>query len=361
VFTDFKKTIYIDRLPADSEVQSFEPFASSPQTLEDRDLIVRNPDGTADNMHLFLNQAAALTDAQIIALAQGQTNNGQAGEYDRDAWVFGFQDVPFGNHVATVVTYEPTGRIGVERHLGLFVDSGVGAGFGDLDADGVFENSDLSGSAGSFEEILYSQDAQFNPAADVDGDGRVTNLDLLALGDELANEGADFLTLQAYDSVLVRRGDVDASGTTDGADVAKLHPGLGSSAWIDDLNADGTVDVDDVVTLVDDLLGTSRGDYDLNRDVDGGDFLAWQLGANSGGDRFDQGDANLNGVVDEADLDLWRTGYGFTAGGFAASTAIASAVPEPSTLVLLCCGSLLVGSRRRGLLYGNEFTQFLVY
>ncbi|QDT00803.1 Alpha-amylase precursor [Adhaeretor mobilis] len=356
VFTDFKKTIYIDRLPADSAVVSFQPYESNPAAVEDRDLIVRNPDGTANNMHIFLDKAAALSDAQILALAQGSSNNGQAGQYDRDAWVSGFENVPFGNHVATVVTYEATGNVGIQRHVGLFVDAGIGAGFGDLDADGVYENSDLSGTTnGSFEAVLYSQDTQFNPAADVDGDGRVTNLDLFLLGDELIEGGAGFLTQQAFDGVLVRRGDVNNSGTTDGNDVAELHAGFGGTAWIDDLNADGSVDIDDVATLVDDLVGTSRGDFDLDRDVDGGDFLAWQLGI--GGNRFDQGDANLDGVVDATDLGIWQAEYGFIAAGFGSAIAASSAIPEPSSLVLVSLGLLVVCSSRKKSVRHNQFMQ----
>lgn len=349
IYSDFKKTVYIDRLPPDSQLQSFAPFESNPGATEDRDLIVRNPDGTADNMHMFLNRGAALTDAQIFALTQQPFNNGDAGEYDRDSWVFGFQDLPFGNHVASVVTFEPTGNFGIQRFVGLFVDSGIGAGFGDLDADGTIESSDLSGIGNdSFEDVLYSQDEKFNPAADLDGDGRVTNLDLFELGDELLTGGQlGLLARQAFDGVLVRRGDVDESGVTNGADVEALHDSFGGDGWLEDLNADGTVNLSDVETLVENLVGTSRGDFDLDRAVAGSDFLAWQRGASSAGSRFDQGDANLDGAVNQGDLSSWESEYGTRASGFGSGGSTIAAVPEPTAIVLIAAALLLPIGRQR--------------
>ena len=75
VFTDFKRTIYVDRLPPEAAVVSFAPFASAPSNPNNRDLIVRSVDKTADNMHVLLDLPANLTDAQILA----QVNAGNRG------------------------------------------------------------------------------------------------------------------------------------------------------------------------------------------------------------------------------------------------------------------------------------------
>ena len=77
------------------------------------------------------------------------------------------------------------------------------------------------------------------------------------------------------------------------------------------------------------------GDFDSDLDVDGADFLEWQR--------------LFNIVYDADDLTDWQTNYGSDLNPLtAAVSAGASAVPEPSTVVLAVMGwaSLLV--RRRG-------------
>lgn len=326
VFTDFTRTIYVDRLAPEAAVVSFAPFASSPSTLQNRDLIVRSADGTADNMHFFLDLPANMTDAQIMQMVQN--GQGDAADYDRDSFVSGYFGVRTGNHVATVVTFEPTGRSNIQRFAGMFTETGVGAGFGDMNGNGVYAASDLLGASnGSFEQVLYSQNSLFNAAADVNGDGRVTNIDLFALGDELAAEGASAAALNAYDQLLVKRGDVNLDGVTNGADVAALHANFGQTGWQADLNADGVVGLSDVSTLIMELVRTSFGDFNLDRRVDGADFLTWQRNMGLAGARFDQGDADLNGVIDAADLAIFRSGYG--AVGPLSSKVASAAVPEP--------------------------------
>src|SRR5262249_3818656 len=66
VFTDFKKVIYVDRLPPLSGLVSFDltPGQSNSQNRQAR---VQSLDQTADNIHVLLNLGAALTNAQVIA------------------------------------------------------------------------------------------------------------------------------------------------------------------------------------------------------------------------------------------------------------------------------------------------------
>jgi hypothetical protein len=89
-----------------------------------------------------------------------------------------------------------------------------------------------------------------------------------------------------------------------------------------------------------------RADFDMDCDVDGGDFLTWQrgLGISSGATKS-QGDANGDGAVNAADLALWRSQFG-TPG----ATAASASVPEPSgaMLLLAALGSATWGRRRRG-------------
>src|SRR5262245_45482481 len=69
VFTDFRKTIYIDRLPPVVAVDSNKPW--DPAHPEDRDFYVKSTDKTANAVHTFLNLPANLTDAQIVAMVNG--------------------------------------------------------------------------------------------------------------------------------------------------------------------------------------------------------------------------------------------------------------------------------------------------
>ena len=164
VFTDFKRTIYVDRLPPEAAVVSFDPFASDPNNPNNRDLVVRSVDKTADSMHLLLDLPANLTDAQI--LAQVSAGN-KMSYYDRDQFVRG-QSVNFGNHVATIVTYEPTGNVNIQRFAGLFTQTNSrGRGFGDMNFSNGYVITDIRATTpnnGSVEDVLYSQNSKFNSA-----------------------------------------------------------------------------------------------------------------------------------------------------------------------------------------------------
>ena len=311
VYQDFKRTIYIDRLPPDSQFESFEPFATAPNDTQNRDLVFRNPDRTADNMHFFLDLPATTTDAQIMQVVQQGV--GDAGDYDRDSFIFGYFGVGTGNHVATVVTFEPTGNSSIVRYPGLFTQTSVGAGFGDTDYDGTLEVSDLAGSGdGSVEDILFSQNDKFSAAFDVTGDGLGDNRDLFALEDELVPNGASGQVLVAYHELLLRRGDLNESGTTDEDDFESLYNSFGSAAWLTDLNVDGTATIDDVATMIVNIYRTVPGDFDLNGLVDSTDVAIHQASNGTmSGARYTQGDADLDGDVDNDDLMIVQDAIGF--------------------------------------------------
>ncbi|MBA4107594.1 MAG: hypothetical protein C0485_17800 [Pirellula sp.] len=71
---------------------------------------------------------------------------------------------------------------------------------------------------------------------------------------------------------------------------------------------------------------TLGGDFDLDGDVDGADFLTWQQGAGS--------------AYDDEDLAAWRANFGALAGGNVVNSTLAT--PEPSVWALAgiaaCCG-----------------------
>ena len=160
VFTDFKRTIYVDRLPPVSVIASFDPYATDPNNPNNRDLIVESIDRTANEVHVLLDLPANKTQAEILQMVSGSN---AASYYDRDQFVLGFNGLAKGNHVATVITYEPTGNFSVQRFPGLFTNTNLGAGFGDMNGNGLVQGGDIFGTPGSntVEDILYSQNAKF--------------------------------------------------------------------------------------------------------------------------------------------------------------------------------------------------------
>ena len=176
VFTDWKQVIYVDRLKPDSTVDSMRPWDR--QHPEDQDLFVRSVDQTANSVHVFMDLPASFTDAQILAMVNG---GNKAGQIDRDLFKYGFFDLANGNHVATIVSYEITGNVNVQRRPGLFSFNPDGTGLGDVTTDGFYEGDDVDG----FFTLVTGNNAAFSPAADFNGDGLMSALDWLAFGGEL--------------------------------------------------------------------------------------------------------------------------------------------------------------------------------
>lgn len=89
-------------------------------------------------------------------------------------------------------------------------------------------------------------------------------------------------------------------------------------------------------------------EYVFNGIVDGSDFLAWQRNVGFGGGLYatrQHGDGDLNRTVDGGDLALWEANYGAQLPPPLA--AAASAVPEPSTSLLLSVAAMVLLKARR--------------
>jgi hypothetical protein len=350
VFTDFKRTIYVDRLPPEAAVVSFSPYASAPNDPNNRDLIVRSVDQTADNIHILLDLPANLTESQILALVN---SGNRAGYYDRDQFIRGF-GVNYGNHVATVVTYEPTGNYNIQRFTGLFTQTNNrGRGFGDMNFSNSYAVGDILTSVGSVEDVLYSQNTKYSSAFDVNGDGLGDNRDLYLMGDELLESEAPQTVLNAYTDLLLKRGDLNSSGTTDSADMAALYASFQSPSWLMDLNVDGAVDLNDVDTMITEIFRTVRGDFNLDGSVSAADYVTWRKSLSGSGARFIDGDADLDGDVDESDYGVWRSSFGLMRQELAISAAAdppAITAPEPTTsacTILALIGCCFINARVR--------------
>ena len=142
------------------------------------------------------------------------------------------------------------------------------------------------------------------------------------------------------------RGDTDQDGDVDAADIDFLYANLGTVGIRFDValnfGAASKADIDALVlgdngVQSEDLFFTNFGDADLDRDIDGQDFLAWQRGF--GGDSgWALGDFDGNKIVNQVDLGTWRSNYGFVG---ATSPANLAPVPEPAAASLLGLASLL--------------------
>jgi glycosidase len=358
VFTDFKRTIYVDRLPPESALVSYDPYASAPNDPNNRDFIVRSVDKTADSMHILLDLPAGLTAAQILA----QVNSGnQAGYYDRDMFIRG-TGVNFGNHVATVVTYEPTGNYNIQRFAGLFTQTNNrGFNFGDMNFGNTYVVADIRETApdnGSVEDVLYSQNGKFSSAFDVNGDGLGDNRDLFLLKDVLVaaptsafvNASNEQNVLNAYTDLLLKRADLDGSLSSNISDMGNLYDSFGNVSWTMDLDVNNLVDIDDVKTMVTELFRTLPGDFNLDGLVDTADYVIARKSSGSSGMRYYNGDADYDGDVDSSDLGIWQQNYGFIRQPLSASGGGgAGLVPEPSGLLLSVMFYGLVAATRRSI------------
>lgn len=343
VFSSFKKVVYIDRLKPVSAVADFVPFQQG--VNQNRDLVVRSTDKTADSVHVFLNLPAALTEQQVLAMVNG---NNKAGQVDRDLFKYGFSDIKNGNNVATVVTYEMTGTYNVQRIAGLNPATPLGRGLGDLNFNNGFEPGDVAGTGYGFEAVLYARDQQFNPAADLNADGRVTNLDLYRLPNRLLADGAGAGTVAEANGAVRRRGNINGDGFTNASDIDGMLRRRGTTNdWVFDLDADGALAQNDVLTLVGTILSTSLGDANLDGRVDSIDqgILSDNFGQTGTG--WARADFNGDDVTNQLDGDILRAHLG-AVGPTAGETGVE--VPEPTATaagLALACAGLLRRSRRR--------------
>lgn len=176
----------------------------------------------------------------------------------------------------------------------------------------------------------------------VSGDGSiVVGFSKVASGDEAfvwdAQQG-----MRSIQSILTANG-IDLTGwqitkahdiSADGNTVVGrgINPEGFTEAWIAELNASG-----------------SEGDYDIDGDVDGADFLRWQRQAGQEVPFGSGADGNSDGTVDSGDLVVWEGNYGDTATAGFAEAASSTAVPEPTSILLLITwGGVLVSIRYGG-------------
>ncbi|MEM7626226.1 MAG: PEP-CTERM sorting domain-containing protein [Planctomycetota bacterium] len=354
VYTEDRRVIYVDRLLPESAVLSFDrqnQFIQDESLTglfeiadgDERDIIVQSLDLTAETVHIFANEGAAVSDFSLVARAQN--GEGLAEQLDRDIFRLAQSGVSSGNHAFTVVTIEPTGTTNVQRFAGFSVTDGLGSGLADLNADGLINQFDLTAGPDSFAEILFSQNARFNPAADLDGDGLTGWTDLTGLESVLEAAGTQQSLIDAYlDNLFTRRGNVDELGGTDAADIDAIYAAFGTDDWFADIDSSGLVDQTDVDLMLSVILGTAQGDADLDGAIGQADLNAVLLNWGRTDAGWATGDNTGDGFVSQADLNVVLLNWGFSSGGASAAQRV---IPEPATAALFALLGLGFTTRRR--------------
>jgi hypothetical protein len=122
-------------------------------------------------------------------------------------------------------------------------------------------------------------------------------------------------------------GDLDGDGDVDADDIDALFNAIDSGLADDvyDLDRSGAVDDDDVTYLVEAIIGTIRGDANLDYRVDAADLNAVAIQWRDTGTSWASGDFTGDGNTDTADLNVlalnWRKGA-------VAAAAVADRIPR---------------------------------
>jgi hypothetical protein len=87
------------------------------------------------------------------------------------------------------------------------------------------------------------------------------------------------------------------------------------------------------------------GDYNSNGIVDTSDYIVWRKTLGQSGSGL-AADGNNNGTIDPADFDIWRANFGAHTGAGSGATGSASAVPEPTSLLLILAASATIALPR---------------
>ena len=221
------------------------------------------------------------------------------------------------------------------------------------------DNGDLQGQYGPIDGRYVAFDKGSNQVYFYDTDGYESDKDIYVLDlntGQLVYEELDAMThlVNPMGMKIILRGDIVADGRIDANDVIMLQEKIAESLaatdpadaavlgeWYD-LTGDYDLNNDDVLELVEGVLGSYAGDASLDGKVTLADLSALAGNWNSTNANWTMGDFNSDGQVTLADLSAlagnWNAGVAPAAG----------TVPEPTTLsVLGLLGVLGVLRRRR--------------
>jgi hypothetical protein len=107
VFSDFKRVIYVDRLPPVSALDSFKQAGGAAEA------VIRSTDLTADRIHVFENLPAGTTDEAVAQMAA--EGKGRCDRIDRALFRRRIGGLAAGSHNLTIATFENTGTRSIQR------------------------------------------------------------------------------------------------------------------------------------------------------------------------------------------------------------------------------------------------------
>ena len=121
-------------------------------------------------------------------------------------------------------------------------------------------------------------------------------------------------------------GNFNFDGLLTASDIDLLCTAQGSTQVFFDLNGDGLVDKAGLDQFILNEIGTLYADANLDRTVDGQDFVLWNASKFQSGTGWATGDFNCDGITDGLDFVVWNSNK--------FQSAAAHAVPEPTCALL---------------------------
>ncbi|MCA9150792.1 MAG: PEP-CTERM sorting domain-containing protein [Planctomycetales bacterium] len=249
-------------------------------------------------------------------------------------------DLPAGSYEITSYHIDPD--FNQSEEIAISVDNGDGRGFIDT---GILGNSNVitGGIGGLTPQGMQDVGATFSFTADGTNDVMILFDGRLALDTEVPLAGLNIRTLGAG-----TLGDFNGNGVLDIEDIDMLSAASASGGNESkyDVNSDGSVDAADLNVWISSLKKSWVGDANLDGEFNSADFVQiFQSGKyeQEVAAVWSEGDWNGDGRFNSGDFVAAFTGGGYEQGVRAA----VSAVPEPSSLVLLVLGMFATPLVRR--------------
>ena len=184
------------------------------------------------------------------------------------------------------------------------------------------------------DEVIYDNLAPW-PSDGLAGGRSLNRTAANAYGNDAASWTAAAASPGSYGGNVV--GDLSNDGRVDGQDVDLLHEAVRNGDAAGDLDGNGLTNVDDLIYLVENVIGTSIGDVNFDGVFDSNDlirlfqFNEFEDGI-AGNSVYSDGDWDLNGEFDSQDLlfALDRMGYQTGTPPAAVAAAIAADATPPN-------------------------------
>jgi hypothetical protein len=113
--------------------------------------------------------------------------------------------------------------------------------------------------------------------------------------------------------------------------------------------------------MITELFRTQPGDVNLDGKIDSSDYVIIRKSFGISGAKYTQGDVDLDGDVDAADLSDWQGRFGFVRQPLQSGGGAGSAVPEPSSVLLLSVLAAIITTCSQRSPHATVFSNFQFY